>query len=151
MVFASNIPSTSKNDSGSAELNPTVEDIYYVEAVHERWLRLVGVFSGVRRSLPREMCTKISIEHLANLQICLQHHQLQRLSEQTLKANEYLPPSYTRSWQYLMDKRQPNLQTDAAIPPDYVPDINPIDCEMPQDTSDEGSDNLGTPAKDVYG
>ena len=99
-----------------------------------------------------EKCVKKnSIEHLANLQIRLQHHQLQRLSEQTLKANEYLPPSYTRSWQYLMDKRQPNLQTDAAIPPDYVSDINPIDCDSPQATSDEGSDNLGTPVKDVYG
>ena len=71
LVFSTNIPSTSKNDSGSAELNPTIEDIYYVEAVFERRLRLVGVFSGVRRVLPREMCTKISIEHLANLQIRL--------------------------------------------------------------------------------
>ena len=50
-----------------------------------------------------------------------------------------------------MDKRKSNLQTDAAIPPDYVPDINSIDCDSPQATSDEGSDNLGTPVKDVYG
>ena len=57
LVFATNLPSTSKNTSGSAELNPTVEDLYYVEAVHERWLRLIGVFSGVRRTLPREMRT----------------------------------------------------------------------------------------------
>ena len=28
LVFSTNIPSTSKNDSGSAELNPTIEDIY---------------------------------------------------------------------------------------------------------------------------
>merc|ERR1712074_491468 len=151
LVFATNLPSTSKNNSGSAELNPTVEDLYYVEAVHERWLRLIGVFSGVRRTLPREMCTKLSIEHLSNLQIRLQHHQLQRLSEQTMKANQYLPPSSTRSWQYLMDKRKSNLQTDAAIPPNYVPDINSIDCDSPQFTSDEGSDTLGTLIKDVYG
>ena len=60
-----------------------------------RQLRLVGVFLGVRRVLPREMCTKISIDHLANLQIRLQSHQLQRLSDHMFKANKYMPPSST--------------------------------------------------------
>ena len=50
-----------------------------------------------------------------------------------------------------MDKRQPNLQSDGPIPPDYVPDITSIDNDKPQATSDQSSDNLGTPVRDVYG
>jgi hypothetical protein len=79
------------------------------QRVFARHLSLIGVFSGVRRNLPREMCTKISIQHLANLQIRLQSHQLQRLSDHLLKANQYMPPSKTRTWQYLMDKKRNDL------------------------------------------
>ena len=50
-----------------------------------------------------------------------------------------------------MDNKQSNVQTDATIPQDYVPDINSIDCDSPQATSDEGSENLGTMVRDVYG
>ena len=97
------------------------------------------------------MCSKISIEHLANLQIRLQSHQLQCLSDHMLKANQFMPPSYTRTWQYLMDKRRNDLPSASVVPPDYIPDIAPLDNEQPQATSDLSSDNLGTPVLDVYG
>ena len=119
LVFSTNIPSSKTPTSGSAELENTIEDLYYVEAVFPRQLRLIGVFSGRRRTLPREMGTKVSIDKLANLQIRLQNHQLQRLTDHMMKANKYLPPSHTRTWQYLMDKKQ-NDQSDIP-PPDYVP------------------------------
>ena len=150
LVFSTNVPSTKSNESGSAELNSTVEDIYYVEKVFERQLRLIGVFSGVRRVLPREMCTKISIDHLANLQIRLQSHQLQRLSDHMFKANKYMPPSSTRTWQYLMDKKRSDLLSDDNVPQNLIPET--IDDDQPQAISDlESSDNLGTTHLDVYG
>jgi hypothetical protein len=150
LVFSTNVPSTKSNESGSAELNSTIEDIYYVEKVFERQLRLVGVFSGVRRVLPREMCTKISIDHLANLQIRLQSHQLQRLSDHMFKANKYMPPSSARTWQYLMDKKRKDLLSHEDVQLDPIPE--PIDNDESQEISDpESSDNLGTTNLDVYG
>jgi hypothetical protein len=150
LVFSTNVPSTKSNESGSAELNSTIEDIYYVEKVFERQLRLVGVFSGVRRVLPREMCTKISIDHLANLQIRLQSHQLQRLSDHMFKANKYMPPSSARTWQYLMDKKRKDLLSHEDVQLDPIPE--PIDNDESQGISDpESSDNLGTTNLDVYG
>ncbi len=96
------------------------------------------------------MCTKISIDHLANLQICLQSHQLQRLSDHMLKANQYMPPSYTRTWQYLMDKKRSDLLSDDNVPRDLIPET--LDSDQPQAVSDlESSDNLGTTHLDVYG
>ena len=143
LVFSTNVPTSKTNVSGSAELNSTIEDVYYVEKVFPRQLRLVGVFSGSRRVLPREMCTKVSIDHLANLQIRLQNHQLQRLTDHMLKANQYLPPSYTRTWQYLMNKKQNDLPTDD--PPDYIPDIEVPDVDKTQAISEPVEpDNLGT-------
>ena len=138
LVFSTNVPTSKTNVSGSAELNSTIEDLYYVEKVFARQLRLIGVFSGTRRVLPREMCTKVSIDKLANLQIRLQNHQLQRLTDHMLKANQYLPPSYTRTWQYLMSKKQ-NDQSPAN-PPDYIPNVNISDDDESQEIPEP--DNL---------
>ena len=123
-----------------------------MEKVFARHLRLIGVFSGVRRNLPREMCTKISIQHLANLQIHLQSHQLQRLSDHLLKANQYMPPSNTRTWQYLMDKKRNDLPYADVIPPNNIPDFPTHDNDQPQAVSDLADpDDLGTLVMDVYG
>ena len=70
LILAINVPS-SKTEDGSSELKPTIEDIYYCDRVHPRYLRLIGVFTGVTRSMPREMCQKIGIQNLAQLQFRL--------------------------------------------------------------------------------
>ena len=161
LVFSTNVPTSKTSSDGSNELKSTIEDLYYVEKVSPRQLRLIGVFSGSRRVLPREMCTKVSIDKLANLQIRLQNHQLQRLNDHMMKANQYLPPSYSKTWQYLMDKKQ-NDQL-SVNPPDYTPQVEIPENDIPQDISEShdlenlapqsdkimpqsvfGIDNLGT-------
>jgi hypothetical protein len=63
-----------------------------------------------------------------------------------------MPPSYTRTWQYLMDKRRNDLPPDDIISPDIIPDIETLDSDKPQAASDlADTDNLGTPILDVYG
>ena len=77
-----------------------------MEKVFPRQLRLIGIFSGVRRVLPRKMCTKVNIDNLAKMQFRLQNHQLQRLNDNMLRANKYMPPNQSRTWQYLMTKNK---------------------------------------------
>ena len=52
LVFTINVPK-SKTEDGSSELRMTVEDLYYCHKVFPRHLRLIGVFTGITRNLPR--------------------------------------------------------------------------------------------------
>ena len=59
----------------------TVTGIYYVKEVSETHLRVIGVFSGEERNIPREYCEKISLDNLAKLQVQLQSLQLEKVAK----------------------------------------------------------------------
>ena len=87
IVLATNIPS-SKSDGNSQELSMTVKGIYYVKTVHPAHLRLIGLFTGEERNLPREFCQKISLDNLSKLQFQLQTMQLQNVSDNLFRAHK---------------------------------------------------------------
>jgi hypothetical protein len=122
LVFGINVPS-SKTENGSNELKMTVEGLYYCKKVFPRHLRLVGVFNGKQRSLPRELCQKVGINQLAELQFQLKSHHLQRISDNMMRANRFVGPDNSRTWQFLMDNRPPiSVQ----------PEENDQDVDQPQ-------------------
>ena len=125
LVFGINVPS-SKTKDGSNELKMTVEGLYYCKKVFPRHLRLVGVFNGKQRSLPRELCQKVGINQLAELQYQLKSHHLQRISDNMMRANRFVGPDNSRTWQFLMDNRPPISvqpeENDQDIDQTHIPD-----------------------------
>ena len=91
IVLVTNIPST-KSTGTSQELNMTVKEIYYVKSVLPSHLKLIGLFMGEDRNLPREYCDKISLDNLSKLQFQLQSLQLQKVSDNLFRENKYLAP-----------------------------------------------------------
>ena len=67
----------------------TVRGIYYVKDVHPAHLRLIGLFTGKERNLPREYCLKIFLDNLSKLQLQLQSLQLQKVSDNLFRSNKY--------------------------------------------------------------
>jgi hypothetical protein len=99
----------------------TVEDLYYCHKVYPRYLQLIGVFTGVTRSLPRELCQKVGIQQLAQMQFQIKSHHLQRISDSMMRANKYVGPGHARTWQYLMGRDlNADLQTEQSEQPDYI-------------------------------
>ena len=111
LVFAINVPS-SKTEDGSSELKMTIEDLYYCHKVFPRHLRLIGVFTGSQRTLPRELCQKVGIQQLAKMHFRIKSHHLQKLSDSMLRANKFVGPDNARTWQYLMGQNTANVQPD---------------------------------------
>ena len=70
IVLTTNLPST-KSTGTSQELAMTVKGIYYVKSVLPAHLRLIGLFTGEERKLPREYCEKISLDNLSKFQFQL--------------------------------------------------------------------------------
>ena len=108
LVLATNHPITpSEAEKGkSQELRLTTRGIYYVKRVLPAHLRLVGLFSGEERNLPREFVTKITLSNLVHLQTFLQSHQLAKVANNLFKANKYLSPDQQKTWRYLLSKNQ---------------------------------------------
>ena len=73
LILAVNHPvQTAETKGHSQELAMTVKGIYYIKGVHPAHLRLVGLFTGEERTLPREYCVKLSLDNLSALQVHLQ-------------------------------------------------------------------------------
>ena len=53
IILATNVPS-SKSTGTSQELNMTVQGVYYVQKVSLAHLRVIGLFTGKEKNLPRE-------------------------------------------------------------------------------------------------
>jgi hypothetical protein len=127
LVFAINVPN-SKTEDGSSELAQTVQDLYYYNKVFPRYLRLTGVLTGVMRNLPRELCQKVGIHQLAEMQFQIKSHQMQRLRDSMLKSNQYLGPDHSRTWEYLMCQgRDTELPFEQSNQPDYNQSDPPVD------------------------
>jgi hypothetical protein len=105
IVFAVNHPI--KSDGNSQELAMTVRGIYYVKDVHPALLRLIGIFAGEERNLPHEYCLKISLDNLSKLQFQLQSLQLQKVADNLFRANKYLGPDASKTWNFLLNKITP--------------------------------------------
>ena len=105
IVLATNLPST-KSTGTSQELNMTVKGIYYVKSVLPSHLRLIGLFTGEERNLPREYCEKITLNNLSKLQFQLQSLQLQKVSDNLFRANKYLAPKDSKTWNFLLNKNR---------------------------------------------
>jgi hypothetical protein len=105
LVLAVNHPVQNAETKGkSQELAMTVRGIYYIKDVHPAHLRLIGLFTGEERTLPREYCVKISLDNLSALQVQLQSLQLQKVSSSLFRANKFLPPNEAKTWNFLLDK-----------------------------------------------
>ena len=105
LVLAVNHPVKNAETKGqSQELAMTVRGIYYIKSIHPAHLRLIGLFTGEERNLPKEFCVKISLDNLSTLQAQLQSLQLQKVSSSLFRANKFLPPDQAKTWSFLLDK-----------------------------------------------
>ena len=77
---------TAETKGKSQELAMTVRGIYYIKGVYPAHLRLIGLFTGEERTLPREYCVKLSLDNLSALQVQLQSLQLQKVSSSLFKT-----------------------------------------------------------------
>ena len=57
IILACNMPAK-KSPGQSQELKMPVSGIYFVKEVSETYLRVIGVFSGEERTIPKEYCKK---------------------------------------------------------------------------------------------
>ena len=76
LILAVNHPVKNDKEATSQELQMTVRGIYYVQKVHPAHLRVVGLFTGEERLLPREYCVKLSLANIAQLQVQLEALQM---------------------------------------------------------------------------
>ena len=74
IVLTHDIPTS--NQPGSKELKPTAENIYYVKRTSPTHLRLIHLFNGAERSVPKEYITKLNISDLAMIRFSLENHHL---------------------------------------------------------------------------
>ena len=80
IILATNMPGN-RTPGKSQELCMTVTGIYYVKEVSESHLRVIGIFSGEERNIPREHFEKISLDNLAKLQVQLSSLQLEKVAK----------------------------------------------------------------------
>ena len=108
LVLAVNHPVSATNETKgkSQELSLTTRGIYYVVKVCPAHLRLVGLFTGETRNMPREFVVKLTLDNLTKIQTFLQSHQLQKVSNSLFCANKFLGPNEAKTWSYLLDKNQ---------------------------------------------
>ena len=133
LVLAVNHPVKNNDTKGlSQELAMTVRGIYYVKQVLPSHLRLIGLFTGEERSLPREFCVKLSLANIAQLQVQLEALQMQKVSSSLFKANKFLPPDAAKTWNFLLGKGGTPLDSSA------------IDC-MPEELADQDLESGSQP------
>ena len=111
--MAVNHPVKHDKETTSQELQMTVCGIYYVQAVHPAHLRVVGLFTGEERSLPREYCVKLSLANISQLQVQLEALQMQNLSSSLFRANKFLPANEAKTWNFLLNKGANQPDTSA--------------------------------------
>jgi hypothetical protein len=121
-VLAVNHPVKNNETKGlSQELALTVRGIYYVKSVAPSHLRLIGLFTGEERTLPREYCVKLSLNTISQLQVQLEALQMQKVSSNLFKANKYLTPNAAKTWNFLLGKNSDPLDHNTS---DYIPEDN---------------------------
>merc|ERR1712215_438499 len=103
IALATNIPVSAPKGTFK-ELQLLVQGVYYVKTVSPTHLRLIHLFTGEERTLPREHCTKITLDNLSTFQAQLQSHQLAKVSDTLFRANKHLTPDQTKTWNYLLNK-----------------------------------------------
>ena len=118
ICLATNIPVSAPKGT-SKELQLTVQGVYYVKTVSPSHLRLVHLFTGEERTLPREHCTKITLDNLSTLQIQLQSHQLQKVADTLFRANKYLTPNQTKTWNYLLNRDRNHISSGIDLNTEY--------------------------------
>ena len=130
LILAVNHPvQTAETKGKSQELAMTVRGIYYIKGVYPAHLRLIGLFTGEERTLPREYCVKLSLDNLSALQVQLQSLQLQKVSSSLFRANKFLPPNESKTWNFLLDKNN-NYDRDESCEPEDFESIDPDDSEI---------------------
>ena len=100
----------------------TVQGVYYVKSVSPSHLRVIGLFTGEERNFPREHCKKISLDNLSKLQFQLQSLQLQKVSDNLFRANKYLAPKDSKTWNFLLN-RQRDQSSDLDL------DFQPVESD----------------------
>ena len=131
IVLSVNHPVTKPTgiDLSSQELQMTVRSIFYVKEVAPTHLRVINLFSGAEKNLPREFVVKLTLSDVAQLQTFMKSHQLQKLSHNLFKANKYLSPDQSKTWSYLLDKQ-------------YAEDADAINQEEEFQLGDEDEEGL---------
>ena len=143
LVLATNHPVTPSEDQKgkSQELRLTTRGIYYVTRVSPAHLRVVGLFTGETRNLPREFVTKITLSNLTQLQTYLQSYQLSKISDSLFRANKFLSPNQEKTWQFLLNKNQNKEIGEVYYDENSEPDL--------QNNQDHESPSLGFPPADA--
>ena len=105
--------------------------------------------------MPREYCQKNSLDNLSKLQFQLQTLQLQKVSDNLFRANKYVSPDESKTWNYLLNKNK-HLHNGSDTPPDdpdhSTPSTNNISThDNPNQDLVPESESLVQPALDVYG
>ena len=132
IVLAINHPVKNNETKGlSQELALTVKGVYYVKSVAPSHLRLIGLFTGEERTLPREYCVKLSLANISEMQVQLENLQMQKVSQNLFKANRYLPPDSAKTWNFLLGKNSDPLDYNTS---DFTPDL-PDDVESENNPS----------------
>ena len=129
LVLAVNHPVSNKETKGlSQELALTVRGVYYIKSVTPSHLRLIGLFTGEERTLPREYCVKLSLSNISQLQVKLESLQMQKVSNNLFKANRYLPPNSAKTWNFLLGKNSGPLDHNTS---DFTPENDdPLDQDV---------------------
>ena len=88
LVWAVNHPVSNNETKGlSQELAMTVRGVYYIKTVAPSHLRLIGLFTGEERTLPREYCVKLSLSNISQLQVQLEALQMQKVSSNLFRKH----------------------------------------------------------------
>ena len=118
ICLATNIPVSAPKGT-SKELQLTVQAVYYVKTVSPSHLTLIHLFTSEECTLPREHCTKITLDNLSTLQIQLQSHQLQKVADTLFRANKYLTPDQTKTWNYLLNRDRNHISSGIDLKTEY--------------------------------
>ena len=105
-----------------------VKGIYYVKSVLPAHSRLIGLFTGEERNLPRQICEKILLDNLSKLQFQLQSLHLQKVSDNLFRANKYLAPKDSKTWNFLLNKNRDSSSGSDCQP--ASPDSQPTDLDI---------------------
>ena len=93
--------------------------MYYFKTVSPTHLRLIHLFTGEERTITREHCTKVTLDNLSTLQVQLQTHQLAKVSDTLFRANRYLTPDQSKTWNYLLNKDRQHISSGIDLQTEY--------------------------------
>ena len=105
-----------------------VQWVHYVKSVYPSHLRVIGLFTGGERTFPREHCQQNSLDNLSKLQFQPQSLQLQKVSDNLFRANKYLAPKDSKTWNYLLN-RQRDQSSDLDL------DFQPVESDAESSNS----------------